>query len=139
MLNYIRKDLAVWKTSLEWFYVNTLISKFPSRHIRSFLLRRMGAKIGKKVSMFGGFEILNTFEFTVLGGEVSIDEYAWTCSRAIILPGVKIGKAAVVASGAVVTKDVEPYSVVGGVPARKIGERQQVDYSYCPFCKLHIV
>ena len=40
-----------------------------------------------------------------------------------ILPGVRIGKGAVVASGAVVTKDVEPYTVVGGVPAKFIRNR----------------
>ena len=44
--------------------------------------------------------------------------------RAIILPGVVIGKAAVVAAGAVVTKNVPPFAVVAGVPAVKIGERK---------------
>ena len=41
----------------------------------------------------------------------------------MILSGVEIGQGAVVAAGAVVTKDVEPYSIVGGVPAKKIGMR----------------
>jgi maltose O-acetyltransferase len=41
----------------------------------------------------------------------------------VILPGVTIGKGAVVAAGAVVTKDVPPYAIVGGVPAKVIGER----------------
>ncbi|MFH1312883.1 MAG: acyltransferase [Candidatus Eisenbacteria bacterium] len=42
---------------------------------------------------------------------------------AVILPGVTVGKGAIVGAGAVVTRDVEPYSIVAGVPARKIGER----------------
>jgi len=42
---------------------------------------------------------------------------------AIILSGVKLGKGCVVAAGAVVTRDVAPYSVVAGVPARKLSER----------------
>ena len=46
--------------------------------------------------------------------------------RAIILPGITIGEGAVVAAGAVVTKDVEPYAIVAGNPARKIGERDNL-------------
>ncbi len=40
----------------------------------------------------------------------------------IVLQGIKIGEGAIVAAGAVVTKDVAPYTIVGGVPAKKIGE-----------------
>ena len=42
---------------------------------------------------------------------------------AVILPGITVGRGSIVGAGAVVTKDVEPYSIVAGVPARKIGER----------------
>ena len=41
----------------------------------------------------------------------------------MVLPGVKVRKGTVVAAGAVVTRDTEPYSIVGGIPAVKIGER----------------
>ena len=56
-------------------------------------------------------------------GKIVIKDYAWVSSRASVLPGVTIGEGAVVAAHAVVTKDVEPYTIVGGVPAKKIGER----------------
>jgi Acetyltransferase (isoleucine patch superfamily) len=59
-----------------------------------------------------------------------IEDYVFIGPRAIILPGVKIGKGAVVAAGAVVTKDVAPFSVVGGVPAKIIGERKIKNLSY---------
>ena len=59
----------------------------------------------------------NDVSFKSKGDKVIIGPYAWICSRSIILPGVSIGEGAVVASGAIVTKDVEPYTVVGGVPA----------------------
>ena len=49
----------------------------------------------------------------------------WIGARCIIMPGVTIGKGAIVAAGAVVTKDVEPYSVVGGNPARLIKYRKE--------------
>ena len=57
------------------------------------------------------------------GGDVVIEDYVWIASRVTILPGVRIGRGAVVASNAVVTKDVEPMAIVAGVPAKKIGVR----------------
>ncbi|MCD6461281.1 MAG: acyltransferase [Thermoplasmata archaeon] len=54
---------------------------------------------------------------------VVIEDDVWIGGGAIILPGVRIGKGAVVGAGAVVTKDVPPFSVVAGVPARVIKER----------------
>ncbi len=49
---------------------------------------------------------------------ITIESHVWIGSNATILPGVTIGEWAVVAAGAVVIKDVPPYTVVGGVPAR---------------------
>ena len=68
-----------------------------------------------------------TFEYA--SAPISICDYAWVGINATILKGVTIGEGAVVAAGAVVTKDVEPYAIVAGVPARKIGERPKgLDY-----------
>ena len=52
--------------------------------------------------------------------DIIIKDDVWICAGAIILAGVTIGKGAVVAAGAVVDKDVLPYHVVGGVPAKTI-------------------
>jgi len=77
--------------------------------------------------------------FSAIKGRVVIEDYAWISCRTTILPGVTIGKGAVVCAGAVVTKDVRPYEVVAGVPARKIGDRpkdlryQLGDYPPLPF------
>lgn len=57
-------------------------------------------------------------------GTVVISDYVWIASRATILPGTHIGKGAVVAAGAVVTKDVPPWTIVGGVPAKFIANRK---------------
>ena len=51
---------------------------------------------------------------TVIGNDV------WICDGAVILPGVKVGTGAVVGANAVVVRNVAPYEVVGGVPARRL-------------------
>ncbi|HEK19156.1 acyltransferase [Mucilaginibacter sp.] len=58
------------------------------------------------------------------GADVIIEDYVWIASRVTILPGVTIGRGAVVASNSVVTKNVEPLTIVGGVPAKLIGQRK---------------
>ncbi|WP_343567419.1 acyltransferase [Sphingobacterium sp.] len=58
----------------------------------------------------------------VTKGKVIIEDDVWIGEGAIILPGVKIGRGAVVGANAVVTKDVRPYAVVGGVPAKVLKE-----------------
>lgn len=72
----------------------------------------------------------NDIHFCGKGGPVKIGAYSWICSRSIILPGVTIGEGAVVASGAIVTKDVPPYTIVGGIPAKIIGNREKKEYKY---------
>ena len=148
----------------------------PSHHIRRFLLRSAGAKIGKGSSIHMGCRFFSLKELqigqdSIIGygvfldgrdkiiignhvdiasdvmiynsqhditaedfhpvlGSVEIGDYVFIGPRSIILPGVKIGKGAVVGAGAVVTKDVEEFTVVGGVPAEVIGERKLKDPHY---------
>jgi maltose O-acetyltransferase len=61
--------------------------------------------------------------FADRGGDVIIGDRVWIGYRALVLPGVTIGEGAVVAAGAVVTKDVAPFTIVAGVPAKPIGKR----------------
>ena len=53
-------------------------------------------------------------------GQIVVDDDVWIGTNALILSGVHIGKGAVVAAGSVVTKDVPPFAIVGGVPAKLI-------------------
>src|SRR6185369_10201510 len=87
--------------------------------------------IGNNVSIAGEVRIytmehdIDSPDFAEIGAPVVIDDYVVIGTRVTILPGVHIGKGAVIASGAVVTKDVEPYSVVGGIPAKEIKKRKE--------------
>ncbi len=55
--------------------------------------------------------------------KVTVADFVWIGTRAMVLPGITIGKGAVIAAGAVVTKDIEPLAVVGGIPAKFIKYR----------------
>ena len=65
----------------------------------------------------------NSSSFESTGGPVVLKQRSWISCRAIVLPSTEIGEGAVVAAGAVVTKNVAPYVVVGGIPAKKICDR----------------
>ena len=56
---------------------------------------------------------------------VQIADDVWIGARVMILPGLKIGKGAIIGAGAVVTKDVPPYAIFAGNPARMIGSREE--------------
>lgn len=64
--------------------------------------------------------------YATIDAPVIIEDYVWIASRATILPGVRIGRGAIVACGAIVTKDVPPLAIVAGVPAKTIGFRKNV-------------
>jgi maltose O-acetyltransferase len=87
--------------------------------------------IGNNVSIAGEVRIytmehdVDSADFVEIGGPVIIEDHVVIGSRVTILPGVRLGEGAVIASGAVVTKDVPPYTVVGGVPAAFIKNRSK--------------
>lgn len=86
--------------------------------------------IASSVMIYNSEHDLNEEDFSVIEGPVEIGDYVFIGPRAIILPGVKIGRGAVIGAGAVVTKDVPQFTIVGGVPAKEIGERQNKNPKY---------
>jgi|SRR5882724_4696634 len=93
-------------------------------------------RIGDHVDFASGVMIYNSqhdienADFHATSEPVFVEDYVFIGPRVIILPGVTIGKGAIVAAGAVVTKDVKPFEIVGGVPAKVIGERKNKDLNY---------
>ncbi len=103
---------------------------------------RGGIYIGKNVSISAEVCILTgdhdpqspTFAGRIR--PVRINDYSFIGTRAMILPGLSIGRGSIVAAGSVVTKDVSDFMIVAGVPARPIGDREKsLDYSV-DYCRL---
>lgn len=92
---------------------------------------RGGLEIGNNVviasycKIISGTHDINSSSFVGMVKKTIIKDYVWICTSAIILPGVKIGKGAVIAAGSVVTKDVPDYCVVAGNPAKIIKKRNE--------------
>ncbi len=86
--------------------------------------------IASEVMIYSQQHDLTADDFKAYGAPVKIGNYVFIGPRAIILPGVTVGNGAVIAAGAVVTKDVVDLSIVAGVPAKPIGERKLKDPHY---------
>lgn len=110
---------------------NTLIGN------NAFLDGRCGISIGhcvqtaSEVAIYTLQHDIDDPWFGAVGAPVIIEDYVYLGPRVIVLPGVRIGRGAVVAAGAVVTKDVAPFTMVAGVPAKFVRERSR-DLRYRP-------
>ncbi|MBK7960858.1 MAG: acyltransferase [Bdellovibrionales bacterium] len=104
---------------------NSVINRF------TYLDGRFSLTIGNNVNI-SHYTIIQTLTHDVQSsdfagkiGAVTIGDHVWIGTRSTILPGVQIGEGAVVGAGSVVTKSVDPYTIVAGCPAKKIGTRNR--------------
>jgi len=97
---------------------------------RGGLLIGDSVSISHRVTIMTGSHEKDTPDFCGRHRPVRIGNFAWIGVNATILQGVMIGEGAVIAAGAVVTKDVAPYAVVAGIPAQLIGERKCRQLNY---------
>jgi acetyltransferase-like isoleucine patch superfamily enzyme len=153
------------------FFLVRFASILPSNHLRKLALTCMGAKLGKNVVIYSGFEVRSPWKlvigegttvghncildcrggitvgsnvnfsseaaiwtaqhdpqsptFAIKVAAVVIEDRAWLSFRSTVLPGITVHEGAVLAAHAVATKDIPPFVLAGGVPAKVIGPRNE--------------
>ncbi|MBP9818196.1 acyltransferase [Candidatus Shapirobacteria bacterium] len=88
------------------------------------------SSLASEVMIYNDEHNINSNKYENSFGSVTIGDYVFVGPRSIILPNVKIGNGAVVAAGAVVTKNIPDFEVWGGIPAKKINDRQLKNPDY---------
>jgi putative colanic acid biosynthesis acetyltransferase WcaF len=98
---------------------------------RSYIDARGGIRIDADVSIAREVAVLTAThipddrDFAARVSPVRLHEHCWIGMRALLMPGVTVGAGAIVGAGAVVTADVDPYTIVGGVPAKILRKRSE--------------
>lgn len=110
----------------------TFIAQTVEIRLRDQVVIGSRVVINSGVQLLTGSHDLKDPQWRVYSKPIVIEDYAWIATNAIILPGVRIGRGAVVGAGAVVRGNVPPDVIVTGNPAHKSGERCGGEYNYSP-------
>jgi acetyltransferase-like isoleucine patch superfamily enzyme len=82
--------------------------------------------------IFASSHIIDSPTFDTFCEPVIIEDYVWIGARAMILPGVRIGKGAILGAASTATKDIPSYTIYAGTPAKEIGKRSELlEYTLC--------
>ncbi len=121
--NFIYPSARIWAP---WLLETGDVATIGSRaHIYNVGGVSIGhhAIISEEVFLCGATHDFQSPDFPLVFRPVGIGPYAWICARAVILPGVTCGEGAVLGAAAVATRDLEPWTVYAGNPARRIKPR----------------
>ncbi len=109
---------------------NSLINRDCTMDLRGGLLIGDNVSVSPDVTILTNSHGVNDPSFREENGAVIIEDHVWIGTRAMILPGVTVGRGAVVAAGSVVVSDAPPMMIVAGVPAKPVGARDAAATGY---------
>ncbi|HFD6683415.1 TPA: CatB-related O-acetyltransferase [Providencia alcalifaciens] len=126
VVRYLQGDEQSRDWQLAWHVDQLYIGDYVCIGAETVIL--MGGNHTHRLDWFCLYPFLEHIEAAYVGkGDTIIEDGVWIGMRAFIMPGVKIGEGAVIATNSVVTKDVPPYTIVGGNPAQPIKTRFSSD------------
>jgi len=102
---------------------HTIINRNCTLEARGTIKIGDNVSISEHCSFFTSSHDPQSADFAWIKKPIIIEDYVWIGAHALLLQGVTIGKGAVVGAGSIVTKDVEPFTIVAGNPAKQIGKR----------------
>ncbi len=85
------------------------------------------AIVSQGAYLCGATHDTNDPKFPVISFPMRVGRYAWVAARACVSPGVNLGDGAILGLASVATKDLEPWSIYAGVPARKVKDRERIE------------
>jgi maltose O-acetyltransferase len=109
---------------------NTRINRGCMLDLRGGLTIGDDVSVSPEVAILTASHGVNDPAFSLEHAPVAIHDHVFVGTRAMILPGVTLGRGCVVAAGSVVTRDVDPLAIVAGAPARPVGERDPAATRY---------
>lgn len=126
VVRYLQGDEQSRDWQLAWHVDQLYIGDYVCIGAETVIL--MGGNHTHRLDWFCLYPFLEHIEAAYVGkSDTIIEDGVWIGMRAFIMPGVKIGEGAVIATNSVVTKDVPPYTIVGGNPAQPIKTRFSSD------------
>jgi acetyltransferase-like isoleucine patch superfamily enzyme len=109
---------------------NSRINRRCTLDLRGGLTIGDNVSISPEVMFLAASHDINDSRFGNVTRPISIEDHAFIGTRAMILPGVTVGRGAVVTAGSLVSRDVAPMTIVAGVPARRVGTRDPSAATY---------
>lgn len=103
--------------------INRGCEVFTSANINAEVILNDNVTLSPNVKIYSAGHHYNNLELPDSAGDVIINEHSWIGANSVILQNVTIGKGSIVSANSVVTKDVPPFSIVAGIPARVIKKR----------------
>lgn len=100
---------------------------FTSANLNNNIIIKDHVRIAPNVKFYGAGHNYTFLDLPDTAGDITIEKHVWICANAIILQGTTVGEGSIVSANSVVTKDVPPYSVVAGIPAKVVRKREISD------------